>query len=97
MLVPQATTAVALLVALVCSGCTDKDREIAKRNNDGTENFQFKAPEKSVPSTSQKSPETSSTVPKVQLVPPKDSDGSDTFRFKPDPKHSPNSSATGKK
>lgn len=83
------------LIAVACSGCTDKDREMAKRTSDGSDTFKFKAPEKSAPSAEAKEHGTPTLKPDVMPASPKDSDGSDTFHFKPDPKHFPRAQAQG--
>lgn len=75
----------ALLVITTCFGCTDKDREMARRTSDGSDTFKFKPPASVGGENSSSAPSQPSTpAVKSPAVPSKDSDGSDTFHFKRD-------------
>lgn len=81
-----------LLLIAVGAGCTDKDRELAKRTNDGTETFKFIAPAGPTASTnSTPSDRKSAPEPKQHALTIKDGDGSETFKFKQDPRTLPKS------
>jgi hypothetical protein len=64
---------VASLVASLCLGCTDRDRELAHKTGDGSDTFKYKAPENTP------RPPTSN-----EKKPPPAKDLSDTFHYKAD-------------
>lgn len=67
----------ASLIASLCLGCTDRDRELARRTGDGSDTFKYKAPEDTKPPP----------IAAENKAPAKD--GSDTFHYKPDPRGFP--------
>jgi hypothetical protein len=71
----------------VISACTDKDREMAKRQSDGTETFKFKAPD--LPSGAPTKSEGSNPPKKPKLDVKNDGDGTETFEFKRDARYFP--------
>ena len=89
----------ALLVVTTCFGCTDKDREMARRTGDGSDTFKFKPPASvGAPNSASTPSKPSSPAVRAPAVPSKDNDGSDTFHFKQDPRTLPKAPSTaGKK
>ncbi len=69
-----------LLLALISAGCTDKDRELARRTGDGSDTFKYTPPR----DTTRPPPEAGEKNPPAK-------DGSDTFRYKRDPRTFPKS------
>lgn len=73
-MVPNRPTLLATLMLLaLSSGCTDRDRELARRTGDGSDTFKYQPP-----------PATTSPPPKKEANKPQARDGSDTFHYKPD-------------
>lgn len=86
---------VILSLSLWISACTDKDREMAKRESDGADTFKFKGPP--APSATPLGPVASTPSMKPKLDKKSDSDGTDTFKFKQDTRYFPKQkNATGK-
>ena len=78
-MVPNRPTLLATLVLLaLSSGCTDRDRELARRTGDGSDTFKYQPP-----------PATTSPPPKKEANKPPTRDGSDTFHYKRDPRTYP--------
>jgi hypothetical protein len=77
----QTKALVAVVVLFSVTACTNRDREIAQRESDGTDTFKFQAPEKPAVNAPIK--------PAPKQKEESDSDGTDTFKFKPDPRHFP--------
>jgi hypothetical protein len=67
--------------AVLMSGCTDADREMAARKGDGTETFKFQKP-----NFNEKADANTATKKKPSK---EDSDGTDSFVFKRDPEINP--------
>jgi hypothetical protein len=84
--------ATVLLLIAACGGCTDKDRELAKRTGDGSGTFKYKTPTATLPAEGP-----SANLAKPEATQPKrKGDGSDTFQYKPDARGFPAAPKSGK-
>lgn len=94
----QNVIAAVLLLSVACAGCTDRDRELARKTGDGTETFKFSQPQNK-PSTT--TPRTVDSVPNPGMAKhtktTAEGDGSETFKFKQDPRTLPRATRTGGK
>jgi hypothetical protein len=73
------TIATILLLVAACGGCTDKDRELAKRTGDGSGTFKYEAPTATVRAEVPPVPaKQAATQPKPK------NHGSESFKYKRD-------------
>ncbi|WLI91082.1 hypothetical protein Q4S45_08180 [Massilia sp. R2A-15] len=78
-MVPNRPTLLATMMLMALfSGCTDRDRELARRTGDGSDTFKYQPPAGSTP-----------PPPKKEVDKPPARNGADTFHYKPDPRGFP--------
>lgn len=76
----------ALMLMALSSGCSDRDRELARRTGNGSDTFKYQPPAAPTP-----------LPPKKEADKPPAKDGSDTFHYKPDTRGFPTAPKTSGK